>query len=376
MTVGRAFLVFARLKEAAIFALASMLVLTLVATQLSTDRKQESLVSLVGGKPLKALAESLIDERGEVRDRLEKEQNPTVPSMATRSQRAAILERRAARRKTLERQASVIQRRLALIARQARLKGCREHDYVRCDGRGLDRRTLKVWFLAGLAAGFAFFFGWLYVQFRDSWMLTVRHRFWYLPCYALVIASTFAAPFVMVGIHAYRANAVYALDAEVWWLGQPGLIPLVVIMLHLAAVVVSAVDARVPAVVLPVVAGGVIGSAICAYAVITLTSGHVSLIVLVVVLVGVIGLWGTIGDSRSWGYGTPSRRPRGSDFFVDRCEQLSRPLLPCWAAAIAMFALDRADVALPVSRVLLILLALGVCGRAVKRSRQLELSLR
>ena len=123
------------------------------------------------------------------------------------------------------------------------------------------------WASLGLAAICAVL--WLFVQFREGWMLpNWSGHLWYTPAYAAALLALGIGPLLMLAVYHARASE-YVLGADGWKLGRLGREFYLLVFLQLTAVCIAAVELRpsatrfiIGAPILLVVAG--IASAVCA----------------------------------------------------------------------------------------------------------------
>jgi hypothetical protein len=165
---------------------------------------------------------------------------------------------------------------------------------VLCDSRHLEDDTVLVIFWASLAGAAICAMLWLFVQFRESWMLpNWSSHLWYTPVYAIALAAIGVGPFLMLALYHWRATH-YVLGVDGWAFARLGAVFYLMVFLQLTVLCIAALELRPSAVrfiigtpILVVVAGLV--TALCAVAFLVF---HVSLPLpyawLVPVLVGVL----------------------------------------------------------------------------------------
>ena len=255
-----------------------------------------------------------------------------------------------------------------------------EYDYyeptVYCDTRTLDDSGLLLifWGSLGLAAICAVL--WLFVQFRESWMLpNWSTHLWYTPAYATALIALGIGPFLMLLLYHSRATD-YVLGAEGWKLGRLGKEFYLLVFLQLTVLCIAAVELRPSAVrfiigapVLLVIAG--LAAGLCAVAFDLLQfylfepwSWLVP--VLVGVLVAFVGL--TVWLWRRRRASTRARAP-----FIGRVFQLSQILLVAWLIYAVDAGLRLGDARTDTMHNLLRTLCVVVCVLHVIGSRWVEL---
>ena len=112
---------------------------------------------------------------------------------------------------------------------------------------------------------------WLFVLFRESWILpNWSPHLWYTPAYAIALGALAIGPFLMLALYHWRADD-YVLGANAWKLAKLGAVFYVLVFLQLTVLCIAAVELRPSAVrfiigapILLVIAG-VVG-ALCAIA--------------------------------------------------------------------------------------------------------------
>ena len=247
---------------------------------------------------------------------------------------------------------------------------------VRCDTRHLADDTLLAifWGSLGLAAICAML--WLFVQFRESWMLpNWSSHLWYTPAYATALVAIGIGPFLMLALYHSRAND-YILGADGWKLSRLGKEFYLLVFLQLTVLCIAAVELRPSAVrfiigtpILLVIAGLI--AALC----------EVGFLVfdfypaepwswLVPALVGVLG---ALGGLVWW----LSRRRRASARarapFIHRVFQLSQILLIAWLVYAIDAGLRLADARTGTSHSVLRTVCVALCVLHVIGSRWAEL---
>lgn len=162
-------------------------------------------------------------------------------------------------------------RRLVDLARAAHLNHCRwsdlgERSQVACDGRVLKDRLLTTSFWLLLACSAIALFGWLYIQFRDSWMLPYwSPRLWYTPIYASVVGLICCGPFLMVAAYYAKAEAIYVVPPRGWPVGEPGILLFALGVLQVAAIALAGVERRPRAAYFAIGAGVLAAVALATY---------------------------------------------------------------------------------------------------------------
>jgi hypothetical protein len=249
-------------------------------------------------------------------------------------------------------------------------------DPVYCDGPVMaDGTVLGIfWGSLGLAAICAML--WLFLQFRESWMLPYwSSRLWYTPVYAIALMALGVGPFLMLELYHSRATH-YILGATDWKLERLGTVFYVLACLQLTVLCIAAVELRPSAVrfvigapILLVIAGLV--TALCAVALLVF---HVSLVEpyswLVPVLVGVLAAFGGL---MLWLWRRRRASARACAPFIHRVLQLSRVLLVTWLVYAIDAGLGLAHARTGAIHEVLRTLCLAVCVLHLIRSRWAEL---
>jgi hypothetical protein len=269
----------------------------------------------------------------------------------------------------------------AQVAHVAESKGLRCNDRleydaadVYCDTRRLDDdRILAIfWGSLGFAAICAML--WLFVQFRESWMLpNWSSHLWYTPAYATALLALGAGPFLMLAVYHSRATG-YILSADAWKLGRLGKEFYLLVFLQLTVLCIAAVELRPSAVrfiigtpILLVIAGLV--AALCEVAFLLFHREPAEpWIWLAPVLVGALAALGGL----TWWLGRRRRASaRARAPFIGRVFQLSQILLIAWL----VYAIDASLGLAPTGtwHHLLRALCLALCVLHVIASRWVEL---
>jgi hypothetical protein len=251
-------------------------------------------------------------------------------------------------------------------------------DPVACDSHYLAGGTVLLVFWLGFAGAVICLMLWLFVQFRESWMLPRwSGHLWFTPIYAVSIAAIGGSPFLMIALYHSRATH-YALGASEWRILDLGVAFYLLVVLQLATLCVAAVELRPSAVRFvigtPVLA--VIAGIVCALAALGLWVSHVRLPgpyswlapVVAGVLAALTGLaWWLRRRRRAFGR---ARAP-----FSARVLQLSAVLLVAWAAYAADAGLAHTHVRTAAEHGVLRTAILAACAVHLLRSRSAELRL-
>jgi hypothetical protein len=247
---------------------------------------------------------------------------------------------------------------------------------VRCDSRHLADGTLLAIFWGSLGLAVICAMLWLFVQFRESWMLpNWSSHLWYTPAYATALVALGIGPFLMLALYHARATN-YVLGADGWKLGRLGKEFYLLVFLQLTVLCIAAVELRPSAVrfiigapILLVIAG--LATALC----------EVAFVVfhfypaqpwdwLPPVLVGVLAAFGGL----VWWL---SRRRRASARarapFLHRVFQLSQILLIAWLVYAIDAGLGLADARTGTLHNVLRTLCFALCVLHVIGSRWAEL---
>jgi hypothetical protein len=280
-------------------------------------------------------------------------------------------------RKTL----APLYRKAAQVAESEGLR-CAEElpDYLEsqvwCDTRRLaDDALLGIfWGSLGLAAICAML--WLFVQFRESWMLpNWSSHLWYTPAYATALVALGIGPFLMLAVYHSRATD-YLLGADGWKLGRLGKEFYLLVFLQLTVLCIAAVELRPSAVrfiigapILLVIAG--LATALCAVVFVLFdVSPAEPWIWLLPVLVGVLA---AVGGLAWWLWRRRRASARARAPFIHRVFQLSQILLIAWLIYAIDAGLRLADARTGTLHDVLTTLCFAVCVLHVIGSRWAEL---
>jgi hypothetical protein len=249
-------------------------------------------------------------------------------------------------------------------------------DEVYCDTPRLDDDILLgiFWGSLGLAAICAML--WLFVQFRESWMLpNWSPHLWYTPAYATALVALGIGPFLMLALYHSRATG-YILGADGWKLGRLGKEFYLLVFLQLTVLCIAAVELRPSAVrfiigapILLVIAG--LATALCAVAFVLFDfSPAEPWSWLVPALVGVLAAFGGLAWWL-WRRRRASARARAP--FIHRVFQLSQVLLIAWLVYAVDAGLGLAQARTGALHEVLQTLCFALCVLHLIRSRWAEL---
>ena len=248
---------------------------------------------------------------------------------------------------------------------------------VACDSRVMEDSTVFAIFWGSLALAAICAMLWLFVLFRESWILpNWSPHLWYTPAYAIALGALAIGPFLMLALYHWRADD-YVLGANAWKLAKLGAVFYVLVFLQLTVLCIAAVELRPSAVrfiigapILLVIAG-VVG-ALCAIALEVVFHVYVSgpFSWLVPVLAGVLAAFGAL-VLWLWRRRRASARARAP--FVHRVFQLSQVLLIAWLIYAIDAGLGLAHARTGAVHEVLRALCFAVCVLHLIRSRWAEL---
>ena len=248
---------------------------------------------------------------------------------------------------------------------------------VECDTRVMEDSTVFAIFWGSLALAAICAMLWLFVLFRESWVLpNWSPHLWYTPAYAIALGALAIGPFLMLALYHWRADD-YVLGANAWKLAKLGAVFYVLVFLQLTVLCIAAVEMRPSAVrfiigapILLVIAG-VVG-ALCAIALEVVFHVYIygPFSWLVPVLAGVLAAFSAL-VLWLWRRRRASTRARAP--FVHRVFQLSQVLLIAWLIYAIDAGLGLAHVRTDAVHEVLRGLCVAVCVLHVIRSRWAEL---
>jgi hypothetical protein len=249
-------------------------------------------------------------------------------------------------------------------------------DFASCHGHGMVDDSLLAVFWTGLVAAVACFALWLFVLFRESWMLPRwTPHVWYTPAYALALAAIASGPFLMLEAFRRRADSAYFLEPDRWTFTEPGTALFLVLVLQLTAVCIAAVELRpsgvrflITTLVFVVVTMVLLVAGILA-ATLTRLDGELWLGLLVLFLAPIATLLGVV----AWQRRRRRMAGRARSPFVRRILQLSPVLGVAWVLVGVDGALRAADESTAALHTVLVSACYAVCVVHLVRSRSDEL---
>ena len=146
------------------------------------------------------------------------------------------------------REIPVVERTLVAIPQAAGLRHCAfdtDNDgahYVACDGAGVADGDLTVPFISISVAAAICAVWWLYLQYRDSWMVPAwDSALWWTPTHACGIAAFVACPVVLVFTYFAHSSPGYVIGPSGWAAARPPIVLLVLVVLQVATITVASV---------------------------------------------------------------------------------------------------------------------------------------